>query len=68
MTELTQDTDIARLQVRIELLEQRVINVEADIKDLLRFMSEINMLVKISIGGGALTIVNLIVVILDKVS
>jgi len=68
MTDETQDVDIARLQVRIEGLEKRMTKVESDIKELLRFMAEINMLVKISIGGGALTLINLFFTILDKVT
>ena len=67
MTEDTQNTDIARLEVRVEKLEQRMKAVESDIKSLLKFMAEINMLVKLSIGGGALTIINLTITILDKV-
>ena len=68
MTESEQDTDIARLQVRIDGLEKRMTKVETDVRDLLRFMAEINMLVKISIGGGALTLVNLFITLMDKVN
>jgi len=68
MTELDQEKCIARLQVRVDGLEKRMTKVEGEIKDLLRFMAEINMLVKISIGGGALTLLNLFFTILDRVS
>ena len=68
MTEIDQEKCIARLQVRVEGLEKRMVKVEEEIKDLLRFMAEINMLMKLSLGGGALTIINLIMVLLDKVN
>ena len=35
-------------------------DVEDDVKDLLKFMAEVNLLIKLSIGGGALSMINLI--------
>lgn len=59
---------IITLKEKVTRLEERMTDVEKDIKDLLRFMAEINMLVKLGIGGGALSLINLIVTILEKLN
>jgi hypothetical protein len=54
---------LIRLQVRVAELEKDSASHNADIRALLEFKAGLSMLINLSIGGGALSIINLIVLL-----
>lgn len=55
--------ELIRLQVRVTELEKDSASHNADIRALLEFKAGLSMLINLSIGGGALSIINLIVLL-----
>jgi len=55
--------ELVRLQVRVAELEKDSAGHNTDIRTLLEFKAGLSMLINLSIGGGALSIINLIVLL-----
>jgi hypothetical protein len=55
--------ELIRLQVRVTELEKDSASHNDDIRALLEFKAGLSMLINLSIGGGALSIINLIVLL-----
>jgi hypothetical protein len=56
-------SDIALLQEKVQNLEAWRTSTEADLKGIREIISQVKLLMNLSIGGGALSIISLVVTI-----
>jgi len=60
--------DLIELRTLVRDIKADVESNKIDIKELLAFMNGIKMLLTLSIGGGALSIITLIITILNNIN
>jgi len=59
--------DLIELRTRVNELEKDVLQNKTDIRALLDFMAGVKMLLSLSIGGGALSVITLILTIANLI-